>query len=48
MGKPKGAEQSERVTFTKVMTRSKRFMPGVGSYQPNFDFVVKPYARKRM
>ena len=51
IGKPRerGVEHvvPENVTFTKKSARLKKFVPGVGSYQPNYEFENKPYFKKR-
>ena len=36
IGRPKGQQNSARVSFTKQMTSLKKFVPGVGSYKPNY------------
>jgi len=42
IGKPRerGVEMinPEKVTFTGEAARSKKFVPGVGSYVPNYEF----------
>ena len=42
IGKPRDRQSDsyipEKITFTKEMARSKRFVPGVGSYKPNYEF----------
>ena len=42
IGKPRDRQTDilipEKITFTKEVTRSKRFVPGVGSYKPNYEF----------
>jgi hypothetical protein len=30
-------ENPEKVTMTLEVTRNKRFLPGVGSYKPNYE-----------
>jgi len=35
-------------TYTSIMTKSKKFVPGVGSYNPKIDCVSVPYSRKRL
>ena len=34
-------------TFTTQASKGKKFVPGVGSYDPKIDYVAKPYGRKR-
>ena len=52
-GPPPGEEGENTVrnkpkeTFTTVVSRSKKFVPGVGSYNPKIDYVAVPYGRKR-
>lgn len=52
IGKPKErgfeAVNPEKVTFTHESARLKKFVPGVGSYNPNFEVQNKPYFRKRI
>jgi len=48
---PKGEEGADKVqkeTFTTIMSRRKKFVPGVGSYTPKVDYISTPYARKRL
>ena len=42
-----GAIPTSKEMFTTEVTRSKRFVPGVGSYTPKFDRITVPYLRKR-
>ena len=44
---PRGEHQTPKETFTTVSTKRKKFIPGVGSYNPKMDFVAIPYFRKR-
>lgn len=46
--KEPGAPEVEKVTYTKAMARSKKWMPGVGSYDPKDDFQHKPYLRSKL
>jgi hypothetical protein len=48
LGKPKGQKNSERIFFTKKMTNMKKFLPGVGSYKPNYDVISTPYLKKKL
>jgi len=48
LGKPKGQKNSERIFFTKKMTNLKKFVPGVGSYKPNYDVINVPYLKKKL
>ena len=43
-----GSTTLSKETFTTIMTKSKKWLPGVGSYTPNLDSVSIPYGRKRM
>ena len=45
--KEAGVKQTKE-TFTTQMSRQKKFVPGVGSYQPKMDYVAIPYGRKRI
>ena len=44
---PRGEHVTPKVTFTTESTRRKKFVPGVGSYNPKIDYVAVPYGRKR-
>jgi hypothetical protein len=44
LGKP----NPEKETFTKLVIKAKRNIPGVGIYSPNFESVFKPYMKKRV
>ena len=35
-------------TFTTIMSKSKKYVPGVGSYTPKMEFVSHTYGRKRL
>jgi hypothetical protein len=35
-------------TFTTLATKRKKYVPGVGSYDPKMDYVAIPYGRKRL
>ena len=37
----------KKETFTTLATKKKKFVPGVGSYNPKIDYVAIPYGRKR-
>ena len=42
-GRPNnGDRHTEKPTFTKSMAQMKKFMPGVGSYTPNYTVTSKP------
>ena len=43
-----GADKVEKETFTTQATRAKKYVPGVGSYKPKYDYVAVPYGRKRL
>ena len=48
---PKGAEggsKTSKETYTTIISRQKKFVPGVGSYTPKIDYVAVPYSRKRL
>ena len=47
-GPSKLGKNSSKETFTTIMTKQKRWLPGVGSYTPKVEFIDKPYSRKRM
>jgi hypothetical protein len=42
-----GKEQTKD-TFTTIICRSKKYVPGVGSYTPNMNFVTVSNGRKRL
>ena len=44
---PRGEKVETKATFTGEVTKSKKFIPGVGSYNPKMDFIAVPYTRKR-
>ena len=48
IGRKVPEENSERVTYTKQITLLKKSIPPVGHYEPNFDFLNKPYMRQRI
>ena len=46
---PKDAEKKQsKETYTTIISRQKKFVPGVGSYHPKVDYVAVPYGRKRL
>jgi len=45
IGRPKGQQNSARVSFTKQMTNLKKFVPGVGSYKPSYQILSVPYLK---
>ena len=48
---PKDSEaggKTSKETFTTIISRQKKFVPGVGSYTPKIDYVAVPYGRKRV
>ena len=45
---PRGEHVPEKQTFTTISTKRKKFIPGVGSYNPKLDFIAVPYGRKKM
>lgn len=45
--KEAGVKQ-EKETYTTIISRSKKYVPGVGSYHPKHEYVAIPYGRKRM
>lgn len=47
MPKESGVQHSKE-TYTTIMSRQKKFVPGVGSYHPKTDYVAVPYGRKRL
>ena len=47
MPKEAGSKQSKE-TYTTIISRQKKFVPGVGSYTPKIDYVAVPYGRKRV
>ena len=42
------AAVQSKETFTTMISNSKKWLPGVGSYTPKVEFVTIPYGRKRM
>lgn len=40
-------DASHKVSFTKEQTEKKRFLPGVGSYSPNLNFLHQPGKKQR-
>lgn len=40
-------ESIEKVTFTTIYTREKKFVPGTGTYTYDISKVSRPYTRKR-
>ena len=44
---PRGEGVHTKETFTTQATKSKKYIPGVGSYNPKMDFIAIPYSRKR-
>ena len=45
IGRPKGQQNTARVSFTKQMTNLKKFVPGVGSYKPSYQMISVPYLK---
>ncbi len=48
IAKPRGSKEYKRVTYTKMLTNLKKFVPGVGSYTPNYSKIAENFTNHRV
>ena len=48
IAKPMGQKEYKRITYTKLVTTLKKFVPGVGSYTPNYSKIAENFTNRRV
>ena len=48
IAKPRGMKEYKRVTYTRLISNLKKFVPGVGSYTPNYSKIAETFTKRRV